>query len=65
MDLDEIFAGKPGDPLTALVRQDLDALSVDERDLRIAATEAEIERTRGKRARAVDHRTSADALFRR
>jgi uncharacterized small protein (DUF1192 family) len=65
MDLDEIFAGKPGDPLTVLTRQDLDALSVDELDARIAALEAEIERTRGKRIQAVNHRASADELFRR
>ncbi|MFC3582036.1 DUF1192 domain-containing protein [Sphingomonas hylomeconis] len=65
MDLDEIFAGTPDDPLTALTRQDLDPLSVTELDVRIAALEAEIARTRMKKERAVNHRASADGLFRR
>ena len=65
MDLDEIFAGTPDDPLTALTRQDLDPLSVTELDARIAALEAEIARTRMKKERAVNHRASADGLFRR
>ena len=65
MDLDEIFAGTPDDPLTALTRQDLDPLSVTELDVRIAALEAEIARTRVKKERAVNHRASADGLFRR
>ena len=65
MDLDEIFAGTPDDPLTALTRQDLDPLSVTELDARIAALKAEIARTRMKKERAVNHRASADGLFRR
>ena len=65
MELDESFAGRSEDPLIALTRQDLDPLSVAELDLRIAALEAEIERTRGKKERAVNHRASADGLFRR
>ncbi len=65
MNLDEIFAGKPDDPLTALTRQDLDPLSMAELDTRIAALEAEITRTRGKKDRAVNHRASADGLFKR
>ncbi|MEG3087998.1 DUF1192 domain-containing protein [Sphingomonas sp. PB4P5] len=65
MDLDEIFAGTPDDPLTALTRQDLDPMSVAELDARIAVLEAEIERTRGKKDRAVNHRASADGLFKR
>ena len=65
MDVDEIFAGKPDDPLAMLLRQDLDPLSVAELDARIAALEAEIQRTRGKKERAVNHRASADDLFKR
>jgi uncharacterized small protein (DUF1192 family) len=65
MDLDEIFAGTPDDPLTVLSRQDLDPLSVAELDARIAVLEAEIERTRSKKDRAVNHRASADGLFKR
>lgn len=62
---DETSAGKTADPLALLLRQDLDPLSVAELDARIAALEAEIDRTRGKKERAVNHRASADGLFRR
>ena len=64
MDPDDLFARKPDDPLTLLARQDLDPLSVDELDARVVALEAEISRTRARRAFAADHRASADALFR-
>jgi uncharacterized small protein (DUF1192 family) len=53
------------DPLALLARQDLDPLSVAELDERIALLEAEIARTRKHADRAVNHRASADALFRR
>jgi uncharacterized small protein (DUF1192 family) len=65
MDLDEILPKRPGDALAELVRQDLDPLSVAELEARIAILEAEIVRTRGKMERAVNHRASADDLFRR
>lgn len=65
MDLDEILPKKAGDPLSELTRQDLDPLSVAELEARIAALETEILRTRGKIQRAVNHRASADELFRR
>ena len=64
MDLDDA-PSRPNDALTELLRQDLDPLSVAELDSRIAALEAEIVRTRAARDRSVDHRASADALFRR
>ena len=54
---------RPGDLLSALVRQDLDPLSVAELEGRITALEGEIARCRVKMARAVAHRASADALF--
>ena len=53
------------DPLALLARQELDPLSVAELDERIALLEAEIARTRKHADRAVNHRASADALFRR
>jgi uncharacterized small protein (DUF1192 family) len=53
------------DPLALLARQDLDPLSVAELDARIAMLEAEVARTRNHADRAVNHRASADALFRR
>ncbi|MGH6614249.1 DUF1192 domain-containing protein [Sphingomonas sp.] len=65
MDLDEIPAGKPGDALIALTRQDLDPLSVEECEARIAALEGEIVRTRARLTKAVNHRASADELFKR
>ena len=65
MDLDELFPKKPDDPVTALGRQDLDPLSVDELHARIAALEAEIARVRGKIEAAVNHRASAEELFKK
>jgi uncharacterized small protein (DUF1192 family) len=65
MDLDELFPSKPDDPLALLARQDLDPLSVEELEERIAALEAEIERVRAKLAAAVQFRASADEIFRK
>lgn len=65
MDLDELFAKKPGDPLTLLCKQDLDPFSVEELQLRIDALTSEIERARARMQAAVNHRASADALFKR
>ncbi len=53
------------DPAALLARQDLDPLSVEELDERIALLEAEIARCRRKKERAVHHRASADSLFKR
>ena len=44
MDLDELFPDKPDDPLTLLTKQDLDPLSVEELEARIAILEGEIAR---------------------
>ncbi|HEX8534679.1 MAG TPA: DUF1192 domain-containing protein [Allosphingosinicella sp.] len=65
MDLDELFPGKPDDPLTLLTRQDLDPMSVEELEGRIAILEAEIARARMKIDTAVSFRASADAIFRK
>jgi uncharacterized small protein (DUF1192 family) len=65
MDHEEILPKRTDDPVVALGRQDLDPLSVEELDARIAALEAEIVRTRRKLESAVNHRATADALFRR
>ena len=56
---------RPGDPLAELIRQDLDRLSLAELDGRVAALEAEIARVKAHRERSVNHRASADALFKR
>jgi uncharacterized small protein (DUF1192 family) len=65
MDLDELFPGKPDDPLTLLTRQDLDPISVEELQTRIAILEAEIQRCRARIEAAVSFRASADAIFRK
>lgn len=66
MDTDDIAPPpRAGDPVALLGRQDLDPLSVLELEARIAALQAEINRTRTHLSRAVNHRASADALFKR
>jgi uncharacterized small protein (DUF1192 family) len=56
---------RPGDPLSLATRQDLDPLSVAECDARIAILQAEIVRTQARRDKAVDHRATADSIFRK
>jgi uncharacterized small protein (DUF1192 family) len=62
---DELFSSRPQDPLAQLARQDLDPLSRDELEARIAALEAEIARIRAHMEAASRHRSAADALFKR
>ena len=63
MDLDELFPDKPGDPLALLVKQDLDPLSVDELQGRIAILEGEIARVKAKMQASVNFRASVEGLF--
>lgn len=66
MDLDDLMPRRKGDDtLAALAKQDLDPLSVDELEERIAALEAEIARTRAKLEGARSFRSAADALFKK
>jgi uncharacterized small protein (DUF1192 family) len=65
MDLDELFPDKPDDPLKLLTKQDLDPLSVEELEARIALLEAEIVRVRAKLDASVTFRASADELFKK
>jgi uncharacterized small protein (DUF1192 family) len=65
MDLDDLFPRKPDDPLTQLVKQDLDPFSVEELHARIEILQGEIERVRAKIDFAVNHRASAEALFKK
>jgi uncharacterized small protein (DUF1192 family) len=65
MDLEELFPSKPGDPLVQLTKQDLDPLSVEELEERIQTLEGEIARVRAKIDVAVNHRASAEALFKK
>ncbi len=63
MDLDEILPKRAGDPLAALLAQDLDPLSVAELEARIAALKTEIVRSTAKMEHAASHRVQADNLF--
>ena len=65
VDLDDILGPKGDEPLAALLREDLDRLSVAELEARITALEGEIARCRRKIEGAANNRASADALFRR
>ena len=65
MDPDEVFSKRPGDPLSLLIRQDLDPLSVEELDQRIEALRQEIRRVEAKRDSAAAHRSTAESLFKR
>lgn len=62
---EELPARRADDVLAALVRQDLDRLSVVELDDRIATLESEVARTRAKRDGASKFRSAADELFKR
>ena len=63
MDLDEIFAKRPGDPLVLLTRQDLDPLSVEELQERVLILQSEIDRVNQKIQGAVNFRATAEGLF--
>jgi uncharacterized small protein (DUF1192 family) len=65
MEADENLPLRRDDPLAILVRQDLDPLSVNELEERIANLKSEISRCEGKIAFATRHRSTADALFRK
>ena len=65
MDLDDLFAGKPADPLTEVTKQDLGPLSIDELMARIETLKAEIARVEQHMADAERHRSAADELFKR
>ena len=65
MDDDDFGFSKADDPVLLAGKQDLDPLSQHELEARIAALEAEIERTRSHMNAAAAHRSAADALFKR
>lgn len=56
---------RPPDPLTLVTRQPLEPLSVAELDARVLALEEEIARVRAHRQRAVNHKATAEGLFKR
>ncbi|WP_082545623.1 MULTISPECIES: DUF1192 domain-containing protein [unclassified Sphingomonas] len=65
MEPDDLFAKRPDDPVNQLIWQDIDHLSVDELEARITALEGEIERCRSKIKNAINHRATAENLFKR
>ena len=65
MDLDELFPSKPDDPLVALGRQDLDPMSIEELNERIAALKAEIARVEAHIQRVQTDRSAAEELFKK
>ncbi|HZB70174.1 MAG TPA: DUF1192 domain-containing protein [Sphingomicrobium sp.] len=65
MDLDELFPDKPADPLAGLVKQDLDPLSIEELNERIATLKAEIARVEAHIERVNRDRSAAEELFKR
>ncbi len=65
MEIDDNLPLRANDPLTLLVRQDLDPLSVDELKARIETLKGEIARSEAKITFASSHRNAADALFKK
>ena len=65
MDLDELFPDKPADPLAGLLKQDLDPLSIEELNERIATLKAEIARVEAHIERVNRDRSAAEELFKR
>lgn len=65
MDLDELFPDRPGDPLTQLTKEDLDPLSIEELNERIATLREEIARIEAHIERVNRDRSAAEELFKR
>ena len=65
MDLEDLFPSKPGDPLVELAKQDLDPMSIEELQERIASLKAEITRVEQHMQRAKVHRSAAEDLFKK
>jgi uncharacterized small protein (DUF1192 family) len=65
MDAEDLLPRKKDDALAQLICEDLDRLSVEELDTRIALLEAEVARCKSKRDSASKFRSAADALFKK
>lgn len=65
MDDEENLPRNANDPLTLLVKQDLDPFSVDELEQRISILQSEISRCEQKIIFSVSHRASAENLFKK
>jgi len=65
MELDDNLPERRDDPLSLLLRQDLDPLSIDELEERISSLKGEIARCEAKKDAASSHRIAADDLFKK
>lgn len=65
METEDNLPLRGSDPLAAILRQDLDPLSVDELEARIAALHKEIARCEAKKSFATSHRSAANDLFKK
>lgn len=65
METDDNLPMRKDDPLVSVMRQDLDPLSIDELDTRIAALHREIVRCEQKKRAAANHLSVADDLFKK
>ncbi len=63
--MDDDLPLRRDDPLAQLAKQDLDPLSLDELDERIAQLRQEISRCEAKKGAASSHMKAADALFKK
>ncbi len=63
--MDEEDDFKPGQPIVELGREDLDPLSVEELDQRVARLTVEIARVEAHKSRVTAHRSAADEMFKR
>ena len=63
--MDEEDDFKPGQPIVEIGKEDLDPLSLEELDQRVARLKAEIARVEAHKARASAHFSKADELFRK
>ncbi len=52
-------------PLEQVLTEDLDPLSIDELEARIVALEAEVTRCRKKIEQSTQHKSAAEALFKK
>ena len=63
--MDEEDDFKPGQPIVELGKEDLDPMSLEELDQRVARLRDEIARVETHKARASAHHNAADELFRK
>jgi uncharacterized small protein (DUF1192 family) len=65
MEADDNLPLRRNDPLTILVREDLDPYSISELEERISLLKQEIARCEAKKSASASHRSVADSLFKK